>query len=84
SGEISFRSPDREASLRKIRDRFTDAEIDELDGVTVRYPDWWFNVRKSSGDPVLRLNVEARTRKMVDRRVLEVAPLLGERFGRRI
>ncbi|MCZ6683769.1 MAG: phosphomannomutase/phosphoglucomutase [Planctomycetota bacterium] len=84
SGEISFRSPDREASLRKIRDRFTDAEIDELDGVTVRYPDWWFNVRKSSGDPVLRLNVEARTRKIVDRRVLEVAPMLGERFGRRI
>lgn len=84
SGEISFLCPDREASLREIRSRFTDAEIDELDGLTVRYPDWWFNVRKSSGDPVLRLNVEARTRKIVDRRVLEVAPILGERVGRRI
>lgn len=84
SGEISYRCPDREASLRRIRDKFSDAEIDELDGVTVRYPDWWFNVRKSSADPVLRLNIEARTRKIVDRRILEVSPMLGERLGRRV
>jgi phosphomannomutase len=45
--------------LAAIEQRYADAEIDHLDGVTVGYPDWWFNLRASNTQPLLRLNVEA-------------------------
>jgi phosphomannomutase len=47
-------------TLGKLRERYADLEQDELDGLTVRSPEgWWFNVRPSNTEPLLRLNVEA-------------------------
>ena len=44
-------------------------EVSRLDGLLVRYPDWWFNIRPSNTEPVLRLNLEADTEaKMVEER----------------
>ncbi len=76
SGEINTRVADTQAALTLIRESFkSDYEIDELDGVTVTAPEWWFNVRPSNTEPLLRLNVEAAneaTMKKVRDKVLEL------------
>jgi phosphomannomutase len=59
SGEISRRVNDAEALLASLEAEHGDAEISHLDGLLVRYPDWWFNVRASNTEPVVRLNLEA-------------------------
>ena len=76
SGEINTRVSDTQASLALIRESFkADCEIDELDGVTVTADDWWFNVRGSNTEPLLRLNVEAgdeASMKKVRDKVLQI------------
>lgn len=60
SGEINRHVGDIPALLASLEDEHTGkAEISKLDGLLVRYPDWWFNVRASNTEPVVRLNVEA-------------------------
>ena len=60
SGEINSRVSNVEAILEKLRAEHENAPVvSDLDGLLVRYPDWWFNVRPSNTEPVLRLNVEA-------------------------
>ena len=62
SGEINSEVADAGATLRKVEDHFAeneDARIDLLDGLTVDLGDWWFNLRPSNTEPLLRLNVEA-------------------------
>jgi phosphomannomutase len=60
SGEINSTVDDQQAKVAAIRDRYADLELDELDGLTVSSPEgWWFNVRASNTEPLLRLNVEA-------------------------
>lgn len=83
SGEINFRVEDKDAALDSLMDRFSDeGEIDELDGVTVDCFDvqgWWCNVRKSNTEPLLRFNLEARDERILQAKLDEIAPLLGER-----
>ena len=53
---------DQAAVTARVRDKFSarpGVSLDELDGLTVATPDWWFNVRPSNTEPLLRLNVEA-------------------------
>jgi phosphomannomutase len=59
SGEINSEVSDQEGKMREIADRHDDAEIGWLDGVSVDYPDWHFNVRPSNTEPLLRLNLES-------------------------
>jgi phosphomannomutase len=59
SGEINRRVADVAATLSRVREAFRDGAADELDGLTVSYPDWWFNLRPSNTEPLLRLNLEA-------------------------
>src|SRR6266487_3929378 len=60
SGEINSEVADQQAATERVRDAFAGrATIDELDGLTVMTSDWWFNLRPSNTEPVLRLNVEA-------------------------
>lgn len=77
SGERNFQNDDKEGTFRRIADRYRDAEIDHLDGVTVQYPEWWFNVRASNTEPLLRLNMEARTADLLAQKLAELTPLLG-------
>jgi phosphomannomutase len=72
SGEINSRVADIPGKLAAIEQRYADAEIDHLDGVTVGYPDWWFNLRASNTEPLLRLNVEADSRALLERQTAEV------------
>ncbi len=62
SGEINTKVPNREAVeavIATIRNRYAEGAQNELDGLTVEYPDWWFNLRGSNTEPLLRLTVEA-------------------------
>ncbi len=58
TGEINFKVRDADATLARLR-AFPGGAVSELDGVTVRGPDWWFNLRASNTEPVVRLNLEA-------------------------
>lgn len=66
SGEINETVSDAEAKMGHIQAHFKDAKIDLLDGVTIEYPAWWLNVRKSNTEPLLRLNVEGDTRELME------------------
>ena len=57
------------------------AEIDDLDGITVQEGDWWFNLRPSNTEPLLRLNLEARDAKERDRHLDEVLRLIHQFAG---
>jgi phosphomannomutase len=59
SGEINSEVSDQEAKMREIAELHADAEVGWLDGVSVDYPDWHFNVRPSNTEPLLRLNLES-------------------------
>lgn len=60
SGEINSTIENPAAKLAAIKEKYSDGKIDEIDGVSVEYPDWRFNVRMSNTEPLLRLNVESK------------------------
>jgi phosphomannomutase len=61
SGEINSTVADPSAKLEELAAKYPDGKHDRLDGLTVDYGDWWFNVRPSNTEPLLRLNVEAKS-----------------------
>ncbi|MEY3755774.1 MAG: hypothetical protein RL356_46 [Actinomycetota bacterium] len=64
SGEINSKVKDVTKSIAKVRDKYHGQyQIDELDGLTITADSWWFNLRGSNTEPLLRLNVEANTQK---------------------
>ena len=77
SPEINFVVEDKQGKIRELAERFADAEIDYLDGITVSYPDWWFNVRPSNTEPYLRLVLETSDEKQLRARRSELEGLLG-------
>jgi len=78
SGEINYQVDDKQAKMDEIAKKYKDADIDTLDGVTVRYKDWWFNCRPSNTEPLLRLNVEAKSKKLFDEKLSEITKHLGK------
>ncbi|HUY75818.1 MAG TPA: phosphomannomutase/phosphoglucomutase, partial [Ktedonobacterales bacterium] len=80
SGEVNSEVRDQPGRMAAIEQtyRAQGAEIDHLDGVTVGFPTWWFNVRPSNTEPLLRLNVEADTRDEMERRRDEVLALIRQ------
>jgi phosphomannomutase len=59
SGEINSEVADQKAKMNELAERYSDGEVSWLDGVSVDYPDWHFNVRPSNTEPLLRLNLES-------------------------
>ena len=59
SGEINSEVADQDAKMNEIAERYSDGEVSRLDGVSVDYDDWHFNVRPSNTEPLLRLNLES-------------------------
>jgi len=72
SGEINTVVPDAAAVIERVAAAYSDADLDRLDGLTVDFGDWWFNLRPSNTEPLLRLNLEAASDDEVERRVAEV------------
>ncbi|HYH44520.1 MAG TPA: phosphomannomutase/phosphoglucomutase [Thermoanaerobaculia bacterium] len=78
SPEINFEVEDKEGMIRQLAERYKDAGIDYLDGITLQYPTWWANVRPSNTEPFLRLVLEAETPDELAHRRAELQELLGE------
>jgi len=75
SGEINTKMPDMKKVQDKIdalKTKYADAKTYSMDGVSVEYPDWHFNVRPSNTEPLIRLNLEATTQAEMERRRDEV------------
>ena len=75
SGEINTKLPSMDKvpkTLAAVESRYKDAQIAKLDGISVDYPDWHFNVRASNTEPLLRLNLEAKTPELMERKRDEV------------
>jgi phosphomannomutase len=66
SGEINSTVADAADVFRRLKERFADAQIGELDGVSVDYPDWHFNVRASNTEPLVRLNLGADNKALME------------------
>ena len=78
SGEVNFHVDDKDVKIRELADKYKTANIDYLDGVTIDQGDWWFNVRKSNTEPMLRLNLEAKTPELLAEKLTELKATLGE------
>ena len=79
SGEINTRVSNMSRMQEKLDElsaRYSNGHVYELDGVSVEYPDWHFNVRASNTEPMLRLNLEATTKEMMERKRDEVLALI--------
>ena len=80
TGELNFRVADATATQERIQKYFEarGAQSDWLDGLTIELDDWWFNLRSSNTEPLLRLNLEAPTADARDARLQEVEALIRE------
>ena len=76
SGEINTEVDDQDAVMERVAEAYAGAEQDRLDGLTVDLGDWWFNLRPSNTEPLLRLNLEAGDTAACDQRVAEVLDLM--------
>lgn len=78
SGEINSEVEDKEAILEKLKEKYSDGKLSQLDGIKIDYPDWWLNVRASNTESVLRLNVEANSKELMEEKRDEVLEMIRE------
>jgi len=76
SGEINFEVKDKEGVFEKLKKKYQNGKLNLLDGVRIDFEDWWFNVRASNTEPVIRLNLEAKTRKLMEEKIEEVMKVI--------
>ncbi len=81
SGEVNSRVLDQDGKIEEIARTYADGREDRLDGLTVEFEDWWFNVRPSNTEPLLRLNVEARTDELLQEKTAELLELIRREGG---
>jgi len=82
SGEINFKVDDKQKAMDEIEKSYKDKaeSIDKLDGVSIWFKDWWFNLRPSNTEPLLRLNIEAKTEDLLKSSQKELIDLI-QRYG---
>jgi phosphomannomutase len=76
SGEINSRVDDPSAKIEALAARYSDGQIERVDGISVSFADWHFNVRASNTEPLLRLNLEGRTRQRMEHQRDEVLAVI--------
>ncbi len=81
SGEINSVVTDQAAKIDELAAAFADGRQDRLDGLTVEYDDWWYNVRPSNTEPLVRLNVEARTQALLEERTASLLAIIRDEGG---
>ena len=78
SGEMNFTVENKQVKMDELARRYSDGKIDHLDGVTIVYKEWWFNCRPSNTGPLLRLNIEAKSKELLDEKLAEITGQLGK------
>lgn len=77
SGEINSPVDDKSATFKMIEEKYADADINHLDGISITYPDFWFNVRASNTENKMRLNLEATTPEIMTKKRDEVLKIIN-------
>lgn len=81
SGEVNFKIKDKQRVLEKLEEKYSEGKISHLDGLLVEFKDWWFNVRPSNTEPLLRLNLEAENERLMREKLEELKAFI-ESFER--
>ncbi len=81
SGEINFGVTDIQRTINAIAEVYSDGQPDSLDGLTINYPGWWFNVRASNTEPLLRLNVEADNQQTLNVELKKLTAIITNPIG---
>jgi phosphomannomutase len=77
SGEINSRIENPQSKLELLKNKYSDGELNEIDGVSIEYSDWRFNVRLSNTEPLIRLNVESKgNQKLMEDKTKELLDLI--------
>lgn len=76
SGEINSEVADKQKVFSALKEKYADGQLDELDGVRIDYPDWWFNVRASNTEPKMRLNLEAKNKGLMEEKRDELLEII--------
>jgi phosphomannomutase len=77
SGELNFRVEKKDAMLKELAHKYGEGRVDDLDGTTIQFKDWWFNARASNTEPFLRLNVEAKDEDLLAEKLSEIKSIVG-------
>ncbi len=83
SGEVNFRVRDPQRAMDAVKQQFSSGTVSHLDGLSIDFADWWFNLRPSNTEPLLRLNVEAKSKPMLDEKLAAISRVLHEFADRR-
>ncbi|HEX4054796.1 MAG TPA: phosphomannomutase/phosphoglucomutase [Tepidisphaeraceae bacterium] len=78
TGEVNFQIEDKDGKIRELAEAYQKGQVDYLDGITADFGDWWFNVRKSNTEPLLRMTLEAKTPQLLEQKFAELKKILGE------
>lgn len=78
SGEINSEVSDVKSKIAQAKEKYSNGTIDEIDGVSIEFPDWRFNLRGSNTEPVIRLNVEAKSKALMENKRDELLKLIRE------
>ncbi len=80
SGEINFEVSDKAGKMKELEEKYgaTASGISHLDGIRLDFPDWWFNVRPSNTEPLLRLNLEAKTKELMEEKKKELTEIISK------
>jgi len=76
SGEINTRVDSVPDKINQVKKAFSEGNQDELDGLTVQFKDYWFNLRGSNTETLIRLNIEAESQKLLDEKVAKLLKII--------
>ncbi len=79
-GEINFETEKKDEIIKAIEEKFAQGKIEHIDGLSIEFDDWRINVRKSNTEPLLRLNLEAKSKDLMEKRTNEMVELIKS-FG---
>ncbi|MCL5970063.1 MAG: phosphomannomutase/phosphoglucomutase, partial [Patescibacteria group bacterium] len=78
SGEINFETEKKDEIIKKAEEKYKDGKIEYIDGLSVEYSNWRFNLRKSNTEPLLRLNLESRSEQLTKQKTEELVNFIKE------
>jgi phosphomannomutase len=78
SGEINFEVKDKTGKMKQLEEKYSKLKTSKIDGLTAEDTNWWFNVRASNTEPLLRLNIEANSKDMLHEKVRELVDFISE------
>lgn len=78
SGEENFTTDKSKAIMTECEEVYSDCQIDKFEGLTIEYPDWRFNLRSSNTEPLLRINLEANSKELMERKFKEVKEIINK------